>query len=234
VHLVVTARNPLGTLTAAWQEMLRYRGITTPLADFDLAAPQDELDPWHWGNLDAAEVLSRWGGLVPATRVHVLPLPGPGHPRDELWRRFAGLLGVDPDAVDLGASFGNSSMGLVEAELLRRVNEHLGGALTGKERARWVRDYLCADFLVPRDSERALPPEHRVEECRARGVAAVEAIRKAGYDVIGDLADLLIPDVEVTRPSGAVSDAEVADVAADLVASMLVSLRDAAESPDPH
>jgi hypothetical protein len=132
--------------------------------------------------------------------------------------------------VDLGVGFGNSSMGLVEAELLRRVNEHLGDALSGKERARWIRDYLCADFLVPRESERALPPEHRVEQCRARGAAAVEAIRKAGYDVVGDLDDLLVAVVRVTRPAGTVTAEEVADVAADLVASMLTAMRDSADA----
>lgn len=117
-------------------------------------------------------MLSRWGGLVPAHHVHVLPLPGSNFPRDELWRRFAVMLSIDAGAFDLTAGFGNSSMGLVETEVLRRVNEHLDGALNGHERARWIRDYLCAEFLVPRQGQRAVPPEHRIEECQARGFAA--------------------------------------------------------------
>lgn len=229
VHLVVTARNPLAVLTAAWQEMLRYRGVTTPLADFDLTEPADPADTWRWANLDAAEVLARWGGTVPPDRVHVLPLPGPGQPRDELWRRFAGLVGAEPDDYDLGASFGNSSMGLVEAEVLRRVNEHLAGALTGQERAHWIRDYVCKEFLVPRGGEKPVPPARRIEECRARGEAAVAAVRDAGYHVVGDLDDLRVP-AEVGAPSRQVTDAEVAQASTELVAWMLRSLRDADEA----
>ncbi|MGH3444470.1 MAG: hypothetical protein ACRDPB_03760, partial [Nocardioidaceae bacterium] len=206
VHLVVTARNPLGTLTAAWQEMLRYRGITSTLADFDLADTSDPADLWHWGNLDASEVLSRWGGCVPPDRVHVMPLPGKGSAPDELWRRFAGLVGAQPDSCDLGGSFGNSSMGAVEAEALRRVNGHLGGALTGHDRARWVRDYLCKELLVPRGGARPRPPEHRVQECRARGIAAVAAIRKGSFDVVGDVDDLLVPTELSTRLAESVTE----------------------------
>lgn len=226
VHLVVTARNPLAVLTAAWQELLRYRGITTPLAEFDLAAPAEPEDPWRWSNLDAAEVLARWGATVPADRVHVMPVPGPGHPRDELWRRFAGLIGVDPDSYDLGSSFGNSSMGLVETEVLRRVNEHLAGALTGRERAQWIRDYVCKEFLVPRGGVRPVPPAHRIEECRVRGEAAVKVVRDAGYDVVGDLDDLRVPG-EVGEPSRPVTEGEVAEASTGLVAWMLRSMRDA-------
>ena len=226
VHLVVTARNPLAVLTAAWQEMLRFRGITTPLAEFDLTEPAEPEDPWRWSNLDAAEVLSRWGDAVPAEQVHVMPVPGPGHPRDELWRRFAGLVEVEPDAYDLGASFGNSSMGLVGTEVLRRVNEQLAGALTGRERAHWIRDYVCKEFLVPRGGEKPVPPAHRVEECRARGEAAVTAVRDAGYHVVGDLDDLRVPE-KVGDPSREVSDAEVAEASTELVAWMLRSMRDA-------
>lgn len=234
VHLVVTARNPLAVLTAAWQEMLRYRGITTTLADFDLTEPAEPEDPWRWSNLDAAEVLSRWGGTVPAERVHVMPVPGPGHPRDELWRRFAGLIGVEADAYDLGSSFGNSSMGLVDAEVLRRVNRHLAGALSGQDRARWIRDFLGRGFLVPRAGERPVPPAHRIEECRVRGEAAVASVRDAGYDVVGDLDDLRVP-ADVGSPSREVSDAEVAEAATELVAFMLRSMRDAEqESVEPE
>ncbi len=226
VHLVVTARNPLAVLTAAWQELLRYRGITTPLAEFDLTEPAEPEDPWRWSNLDAAEVLSRWGDAVPAQQVHVMPVPGPGHPRDELWRRFAGVVGVEPDAYDLGASFGNSSMGLVGTEVLRRVNEHLAGALTGRERAHWIRDYVCKEFLVPRGGEKPVPPARRIEECRARGEAALKAVRDAGYDVVGDLDDLRVP-AEAGAPSREVADAEVAEASTELVAWMLRSMRDA-------
>ncbi|HET7385978.1 MAG TPA: hypothetical protein VFJ19_04860 [Nocardioidaceae bacterium] len=225
VHLVVTARNPLGTLTAAWQELLRYRGIVSTLADFDLADRSDPHDLWHWGNLDASEVLSRWGPCVPPERVHVVILPGSGSPPDELWRRFSGLIGFDPGRADLGASFGNSSMDAAGAEVLRRVNAHLDGKLTGKQRGRWIRDYLCRELLVPRGGARPVPPPHRIEECRARGAAGVAAIRDAGYHVVGDVDDLLVPDELPQASSDPLTDADVADLAGEVVAAMLLEIR---------
>ena len=81
---------------------------------------------WNWRTLDIHRVLERWSPAFPRERVHVLPLPGPEAPQAEIWDRFAGLIGVDPDSVDLTQSFPNASMGVVEAETLRRINAHLG------------------------------------------------------------------------------------------------------------
>ena len=48
--------------------------------------------------------------------------PPDGAPRSELWARYCGVLGVDPAVADPSAGFGNTSLGVVEAETLRRVN----------------------------------------------------------------------------------------------------------------
>ncbi len=49
--------------------------------------------------------------------------------------------------------------------------------------------------------------------------------------MIGDLNDLRVP-ADVGSPSRAVSDAEVAEVSTELVAWMLRSMRDAAQTPE--
>lgn len=225
VHVVVTAREPLSLLTASWQEALKFKG-TVALADYNLRMSDNPRSIWNWRALDAGEVLSRWGPAVPKERVHVMPLPKPGSPPELLWQRFAGLIGVDPDGYDLSHSNPNTSMGVVEAEVLRRVTPHLTEIKSGLDRSTWVRTYLAAERLVPRGGEKFWPNEGRIAECRERGRAMVAMIRENGFDVIGELETLLVPDdLPPRRTPESVTDAEVAAVATELVAVLLQDLR---------
>src|SRR6478736_2566289 len=124
VHLVVTAREPLGLFTASWQESIKNRD-TRPMADYSTVESDDSTSVWNWRTLDVRRVLERWSPAFPVERVHVLPVPDSGAPRRTIWDRFATLVGIDPDSVDLGRSFPNASMGVAEAETLRRINFHL-------------------------------------------------------------------------------------------------------------
>lgn len=224
VHLVVTARNPLESLTSGWQEVVKY-GKTVSLDDFSLDVSQDPADIWNWRALDAAEVLDRWGDLVPADRVHVLPVPTGDAPRELLWQRFAGLFVPDPDAYAPGPEATNVSVGLVECETLRRVGPHLA-ELTALPRSVWVRSYLAETVLAGDARERFWPGPERIEECRARADRAVEQIGNGGFDVVGDLDDLVVPDqLPVRRTPEDVSEQEVADRAAEVVATLLTDLR---------
>lgn len=225
VHLVLTAREPLGLLTASWQESLKFKG-TQRLSDYNREVSKSPHTIWNWRALDVSEVLSRWAQWVPAERVHILPLPGPGAPRELLWQRFGRLVGVDPDAYDVTAGHANRSMGMVESELLRRVNPRLTEIRSGLQRSTWVRTYLAAGHLVERNGEPFWPDEDQIEQCRVRGRAAVASIRDGGFDVVGDLDDLLVPDElpERRRPDS-VTDGEIADAAVELVAAMLEDVR---------
>ncbi len=230
VHLVATAREPLGLFTASWQESLKNRN-TVSLRDYARTVSKSPSAIWNWRTLDLRLVLRRWTRDVPPERVHVLPLDREG-PREAIWHTFAGLIGVDPTAYDTDQSFPNESMGVVEAETLRRVNEHLGSFERAFERGVYIRTYLADERLVPRGGERYWPEPDQVEECRRRGVEAVEFVRRRGFDVRGDLADLLVPDVlEPRRSVSSVTDAEVADVAVQLVARMLQDVRELRQRP---
>jgi hypothetical protein len=228
VHLVATAREPLGLFTASWQESLKNRS-TVPLPDYARTVSKSPNAIWNWRTLDLRLVLRRWAREVPAEQVHVLPLH-PGGPREAIWHTFAGLVGVDPTAYETGQSFPNESMGVVEAETLRRVNEHLESFKRAFDRGVYIRTYLADERLVPRGGERYWPEPDQVEECRRRGREAVEFVRDRGFDVRGDLDDLLVPDqLEPRRSVTSVTDAEVAQVAVELVARMLDDVRDLRE-----
>lgn len=239
VHVVATAREPLGLFTASWQESLKNRG-TTPIGGYSRTVSDNPLEVWNWRALDLRLVLERWAPAVSPDRVHVLPLDT-GAPRDDLWHRFGGLLGLETAAYDLSGSFPNESMGVVEAETMRRVNLQLDDAgmphpfKRAFDRGVYLRTFLADERLVPRQGERFWPPEDRVAECRDRGRAAVDFVRERGYDVVGDLDRLLVPDeLAPRRTPDSVTDAEVADVATWLVARMLgdvKELRDGVRRP---
>lgn len=229
VELIVTAREPLGLFAAGWQESLKNRETAT-MADFAPEESSSSSAIWNWRTLDLHSVLQRWGGVVPPDQVHVLPLPGRELPRETIWERFATVLGLDPAAYDAEAGFANSSMGVVEAETMRRVNQHLvarGELTSALERGNYLRTYLADERLVPRGGERYWPTPEQVQECRRRGDLAVDFVREQGFDVVGDLDDLRVPaDLPERRQVDSVTDAEVAEVATDLVALLLTEIRD--------
>ncbi|MDN5746189.1 MAG: hypothetical protein L0H31_13875, partial [Nocardioidaceae bacterium] len=105
VDVVITAREPLGLLTASWQESLKNRA-TKPLDRYARTVSDRPMDIWNWRTLDLQLVLQRWGEAVPWEQIHVLPL-NTAAPRDEIWHRFGHLLGLRTDGYDLGASFPN-------------------------------------------------------------------------------------------------------------------------------
>ncbi len=237
VHVVITARDLLGLFTASWQESLKNRG-TASMADYSREVSEDPRDVWNWRTLDLHLVLQRWSEAVAHERIHVLPLDTSA-PRDEIWHRFAGLLGLRADAYDLSQSFPNESMGVVEAEVLRRVNEHLVARKSlgaARDRGMFIRTFLADERLVPRKGEKFWPQADRIEECRARNDAALTYLREHPVEVVGDLARLEIPaELPPRRTPDSVTDAEVAAAATDLVATMLADVRElrVGASPEP-
>ncbi|MFT4082387.1 MAG: hypothetical protein QM638_07350 [Nocardioides sp.] len=242
VHLVLTAREPLGLFTASWQESLKNRA-TEPIGSYSREVATSPMRVWNWRALDLRLVLERWGQAVPAERIHILPLDTTAA-REEIWHRFGGLLGLATADYDLSASFPNESMGVVEAETLRRINLALTGAAGGTEpplphafahafdKGVYLRTFLADERLVPRRGERFWPPADRVTECRQRGEEAVAHIRRHGYDVVGDLDRLLVPaELPDRRTPESVTDAEVAEVATWLVAHLLGDVRQLRTAP---
>ena len=225
VHVIVTAREPLGIFTSSWQESLKNLG-TTRLEDYGRMVSENPRDVWDWRSLDLGLVLDRWSPAVPDERLHLVVAPGAGLPREELWRRFAGVLGLDPDVVPHQAAFTNQTMGVVEAETLRRLNPHLGDFRGAYDRGRWIRTFLADERLVTRGGERYWPGDDQVADARERGARAVQRVRAASYDVVGEVDELLVPDeLPPRRHPSSVTDAEVAEVAVSLVARLLEDVR---------
>ncbi|MGZ4427693.1 MAG: hypothetical protein ACXVXC_10950 [Nocardioidaceae bacterium] len=225
VHVVVTARDTLSLVTARWQEFVK-NGSTTPIDDYPASDATDPVNEWDWGTMDVGDVVTRWGASLPPERVHVLTLPRPTEPRETLWLRFAGLLGIDATRCDAAGSEQNESLGVVEVELLRRVNGDLTGFGSPLNRGVWIRGYLAQGKLVPRRGDKFWPSPARVEQIRARGERAVAVLKDGGYDVVGDVEDLRTPaDLPERRHPGDVTDAEMLSAATATIAAMLSDVR---------
>src|SRR3954465_5437872 len=225
VDVVVTARDTLSLVTARWQEFVK-NGSTAPI---DEHPPTDETEPandWDWGTLDLADVLRRWGASLPSERLHVLTLPKPSEPRETLWLRFADLVGIDPALCSTEGSVQNESLGIVEVELLRRINRDLKGFSSAQDRGNWIRGYLAQGKLVPRGGEKFWPSPGRVAELRDRGDRIVKEVIATGYHVIGDVEDLRTPaELPSRRHPDSVTDAEIAAAASAVIAEMMVDVR---------
>jgi hypothetical protein len=225
VHVVVTARDTVGLVTARWQEFVK-NGSTVAVDGYPASEATDPRNEWDWGSMDLADVLARWGAGLPPQRVHVITLPGRDQPREALWLRFAAVVGIDASTCDPGGSVRNESLGVVEVELLRRVNAGLEGFRSALDRGEWIRGYLAQGKLVPRAGEKFWPSAERVAELRARGDRAVAFVRERGYDVVGDVEDLRTPDeLPPRRHPSSVTDAEMLDVATATIGAMLTDVR---------
>lgn len=225
VHVVVTARDTVSLVTARWQEFVK-NGSTARIDAYPADEATSPHDEWDWGSMDLADVLGRWGATLPPERVHVLTLPKPDEPRDTLWLRFAGLLGIDATRCDPGAAEANESLGVVEVELLRRVNADLEGFGRAADRGTWIRGYLAQGKLVPRKGEKFWPSPDRVAVLRERGARVVEHVQAHGYDVIGDVEDLRTPaDLPTRRHPDTVTDGEMLAAATATIAAMMTDVR---------
>jgi hypothetical protein len=122
--------------------------------------------------------------------VHVVVCPPGGAPRDELWRRFAAALGLDPDALELPAAPANDSLGAAEAGLLRRVNLALGGRLEQPRYAHVVKRFF-AQRLLAAGATAPLPAPEELRGVLTEATSRWQgALRRRGYQVHGRLADL--------------------------------------------
>ena len=224
VHLVLTAREPLGLFTASWQESLK-NGATKPMDRYARRVSAKPTAIWNWRTLDLRLVLERWSEAVPPERIHVLVLD-PTAERDDVWHRFAGIVGFSSEGIDLSGSFPNASMGVAEAETLRRVNGALTGFDSAFDKGVFIRTFLADERLVPRGGDRFWPEADQIAECRRRGDDAIDYLLARPFDVVGDVEHLRVPaELEERRSTLSVTDAEVAEVAVDLVATMLGDVR---------
>lgn len=226
VHVVCTARDPARQVPSVWQENIKTRH-TTAFPEFLGALRASELGETgrlFWDYQDLPRVLRTWGADLPPERVHVVTVPPPSTSNRVLWQRFCAVIGLDPDGFTTDVPHHNFSLGFAESELLRRLNEALRGVVDWPHYAAVVKDQLAADILSHRQGPtRITLPAAHYDWVRETGQRFVDDIAGAGYDVVGDLADLLpeAPATGVESPGPEPDDSELLDAAVDAIAALV-------------
>ena len=216
VHVVVSARDLARQIPAEWQENVKHRRRVTygefleEIRDPDRAST---LASWFWGVQEVPDILARWGGTLPPGQVHVVTVPHPGAPRDLLWERFMGVLGIEPTSLVEGTDRENPSLGVPEVALVRRLNERLKDVVPNERYRQFVREYLVHQTLSRGQTSARLsvPPEvYAWADELSRSWRDILTAR--GYDVVGDLDELVpaapLPWVDPDHPD----ESEVAEV----------------------
>ena len=194
VHVICTARDLARQIPSMWQENIRNRR-TESYGEFLAAIRCPEPSPigdLFWEFQDLGRVLATWSRDLPPSRVHVITVPGNGAPPDALWQRFAGLLDVDPRSCEPLAQHDNQSLGAAQTEVLRRINLALPASMGWPRYKAVVKEYLAQDILAGQgDKPRITLPADELGWVRDRAELLASQIETAGYDVVGDLAELL-------------------------------------------
>jgi hypothetical protein len=224
VHLVYTARDLARQLPAVWQERVKNRSVQT-YEDFltSIRSGRDMDDPSvrrFWNTYGILRVLRRWARHLAPDHVHVVTVPPPGSDRDELWRRFATVLGVDPGAYSTEVPRGlNASLGAAEAAVLRRFNEAIAGLDVPWPAYAAVFKQQIALTLGAR-FDRIEVPKDAYDWAVAWSENTVAELRQTGYDVVGDIEDL----IPTTRPTGLDPDNVPPEQFAEAAIAGMVSL----------
>jgi len=224
MHVVITAREMVGLTISRWQEYVRNGGPRA-IDDYPRSVAYRPTDEWGWGSFDLADILDRWGAAVPHDRIHVLPMVPGGSDPTELLRRFLTVLGYADADVEMPEERVNEGLGVVEAELLRRITPLMTDFRSAGDRGNWIRGFLAAPGVMPALGESFRPSDARLSELEARGARAIETLREGGYDVVGDLAALEPRDVRDRRQPGEVTDSEQLEAAVQVIAALMTRLR---------
>jgi hypothetical protein len=223
VHLVLTLRDLARQIPSAWQQMIQsgssldYRGYLRRLRREE-GRPRSLM----WSSKDIPAILSRWERVVPADRIHLVTVPQSGGDPGLLLRRYCEVLGVDPTRLHNDTGIRNASLGLPQAEVLRRVN----GRLSRSQRRRQLygdvgKRYFAVRVLVPQKGPRIRVPRAQQEWCTAVSARYVEWLAGRGYHVVGDLSELMPAPSSFAPRATRPRERDVADAATKALAVML-------------
>jgi hypothetical protein len=204
VHVVLTVRDAAAVLRSQWQTNCR-NGADVPLrrliwglrqiVEHD-GAPSSRPERMIDRAMGVPRVIDTWAPLVGADRFHVVTVPYRSDDPDLLWKRFAGVVGINPSRCRERAVQSNASLGLPSSELMRLLNIELG-PVSRTEYLRTMKVLLARDILGERaDQERKVTLNRPGRNHSARWNDRVrEAITTSGVDLTGSLDDLPVERV---------------------------------------
>jgi hypothetical protein len=225
VHVMYTARDLVRQVPAVWQERIKNQKTMTYRSFVESVMQADtRLGRTFWTAQDAAAVLRRWSVGLSPERMHVVTAPPPGQPHRVLWDRFARVLGLDGTlfGVEVDGS-ANSSLTMVQTELVRRYNErHATDVDWSTYRLVMFRQLDVLTAISDGRKVGMTAAEYAFFQTKAAEISA--ELEHAGYDLVGDLADLVPaspPAADAGKGPTELTDAELLDAALDVIHRLL-------------
>jgi hypothetical protein len=217
--VVYCVRDFAGLLGSAWQQGVKH-GNKRPFDVWLDRMREHRADDWFWQAHDLDAVLRRWSP-GDARRFHVITLPGPGAPQEEIWRRLQSVIGWSC-ATDTDLPPANTSLGFLEATLLCRIQERVPSDAPAARRQIITHRFLGDDVLGSMANAMPIlvPERHRdwVEGESQRRIATLGA---SGVHLVGDVDDLRSSERRFGEASTTGHEDEMLDAAIE-VAGRLV------------
>jgi hypothetical protein len=215
VHVVVTVRDLGRAIASMWQQEVAKQ-LTMPWPEYvaavrDPCAGKPMAGIAFWLRYDLAKILATWETAIPPERIHVLTVPPAGSPPTVLLERYARATGIDYDALTPAEGRVNPAVGVTGTELLLRLNRDL--ATLDERQYLHVMRVLRTGLQTTDVKKPNLPASERAWAER-KAAEVIEHLESGGYDVVGDLTDLLPrSDEGAADDDQQVADRQLADAA---------------------
>ncbi|QZY30046.1 hypothetical protein [Nocardioides coralli] len=204
VEVVVTVRDLARSIPAMWQESVQNRSTWTWAEYVAGVEAEDRSRPGpgraFWTRQDAPEIVEAWQKAAGPDQVTVVTVPPPGAPHDLLWQRFASIVPVESEGLDLDVR-SNPSLGLASLEVLRRLNLRVDAQtppMSPRHYERIVKQLLAKRGLAGRDGDPRLG--HQAAWVVEKGDRDLERLAALGARVVGDLEELRCAPVPGAQP----------------------------------
>ncbi|WP_067436873.1 hypothetical protein [Nocardioides jensenii] len=212
IEVILTVRDQSRVIPAQWQTYTRNFG-DEPWPDYlrriepsrSRRVTRSRAHRTFHRAQDITPMLERWSTAHGIATTHIVTVPPPDAPREELWDRFCAAAGFDGSGVDLDDVHDNTSLGFGSCDFLRRVNSHLADVPPRTYRVGMRA--LARDVLAPLRAEESRPALDR----RAAEYAATlnqqlrEAMSDSRFELYGRLDDLPVPTTFSDQPRKAAS-----------------------------
>ncbi|MDQ4053986.1 MAG: hypothetical protein M3237_14970 [Actinomycetota bacterium] len=226
IHVILSVRDLARQIPAEWQENIKHRSQLTYAAFLDQIQDPSRttrIGSWFWGVQEIPDILDRWGHDLPPERIHLVTVPPPGGAPELLWKRFSQAFGLDGLDLDLEVERQNPSLGVPETALLRRINVAAHRVLPPADYRPLVRELLAHQTLSQRRrSPRLSLPPHLYPWVAELTEAWIAEIEQRGYDVVGDLEDLVGARADSWTDPDRPVEAQVARAGVDAIKALLL------------
>lgn len=219
LHLIITVRDWAQQIPSEYQQFLRH-GMAETYLDF-IRLARDRQGRWgehFWRRQDPIDILTRWKAVDPS-RTTLVVVPSFSVDPDGLFRLMGEALGLDHRLIKRPRRPANTSHGVVEAEVFRRVNAALPEAFADYSPAyrHLIRKPFSGGVLPRQASARIVLPDTELPWVEARARAVIAELRAHGCQMLGQ-EDGLLPSESRTAPYVPLDEAAVARATVETLA----------------